>query len=95
MSLQPVEIPEGIDGLPYLILWEFDEIGVIICIFYLGMFTKAPLYLTAALLFVFLKLYMNQKKKYLAGFYRHKPYRWGLFPLNKYFPNGAIKEYKE
>lgn len=95
MSLNPIVIPENVDGFPFLILWEFDEIGVIIIIFYMGLFTKAPIWLTAILLYAFLKLYMTQKKKYLAGFYRHKPYRWGLFPLNKYFPNGAIKEYKE
>lgn len=93
--METIEIPDGVDGLPFLLLWELDEVGVIITIFYMGMFTRAPLLLTALAIYVFMKIYMVQKKKYLAGFHIHKPYRWGLIPLNKYFPNGAITEYKE
>ncbi|ONG37366.1 hypothetical protein BKE30_14640 [Alkanindiges hydrocarboniclasticus] len=92
--VKDVEIPEGIDGFFHVLMFEADEVGVIFGLLYIGLFTK-QLVICIFLILIFVRIYIYYKKRKLRGFFIHYPYRWGLIPLNKYFPNGAITEYLE
>ncbi|EOZ8645344.1 type IV conjugative transfer system protein TraL [Acinetobacter baumannii] len=95
MALTPIEIPDDIDGPPFLLAFESDEVGVYFCIVFACLFTKTNILVMLVLLYAFSKIYVNYKKRSMAGFYIHYPYRWGMIPLNSYFKNGSIMEYKE
>ncbi|WP_436658741.1 type IV conjugative transfer system protein TraL [Acinetobacter sp. P1(2025)] len=95
MSLTPLQIPDNIDGPPFLLFMEMDEFGFIVVIIFACLFTHTNFFVMIGLLFVFYKFYVQFKKKSMDGFYIHYPYRWGIVPLNKYFRNGSIMEYKE
>lgn len=95
MALTKIEIPDNIDGPPFLLAFESDELGVYIVIIFACLFTKTNFLIMCLILFAFAKLYVGYKKKSMAGFYIHYPYRWGIIPLNNYFKNGSIMEYKE
>lgn len=95
MSLTPIEIPDDIDGPPFLLVFESDELGVYLSIVFACLFTKTNIVVMILIIYVFAKVYVNYKKRSMAGFYIHYPYRWGIIPLNKYFKNGSIMEYKE
>ena len=95
MALTPIQIPDNIDGPPFLLFLEMDEFGFIIVIVFACLFAHTNFFVMIFLLFLFYKIYIKYKKMSMAGFYIHHPYRWGIIPLNKYFKNGAIMEYKE
>ncbi len=95
MSLKPMEIPDGIDGPPFLMFLEMDEFGFLIVIVFACLFTHTNFFVMCGLIILFFKIYVKYKKQSMAGFYLHHPYRWGIVPLNKYFKNGSIQEYKE
>lgn len=95
MSLTPIQIPDNIDGPPFLLFLEMDEFGFIIVVIFACLFTQTNFFVMVGLLIVFYKVYVKYKKMSMAGFYIHHPYRWGVIPLNKYFKNGSIMEYKE
>lgn len=95
MSLTPIEIPDDIDGPPFLLVFESDELGIYLSIVFACLFTKTNILIMCLILYAFSKIYVNYKKRSMAGFYIHYPYRWGIVPLNKYFKNGSIMEYKE
>lgn len=95
MSLTPIEIPDNIDGPPFLMFLEMDEFGFAITIIFSGLLTHTNPLIIVLLLVIFYKVYIRYKKLSMSGFYLHYPYRWGIVPLNKCFTNGSIMEYKE
>ncbi len=90
--LQSVEIPEDIDSLPQVLMWELDEFGIVVVLFYAGLIAHELLYALGAI-YLFTRYYSRFKGERLAGFHLHAPYRLGLIPLNPRFPNGGILEY--
>jgi conjugal transfer pilus assembly protein TraL len=90
--LDTIEIPEYVDDPIQILVWEMDEFGVVMCVFFVGMMAHQML-ISLLFIYVFVKFYISFKADKLGGFYVHAPYRAGLIPLNKWFPNGGILEY--
>jgi type IV conjugative transfer system protein TraL len=95
MALETIDIPTEIDGPSYILFFEMDEFLFLLMIVFTCLFTRTNFLLMCVFVVLFFKIYVKYKRRSMRGFYIHYPYRWGITPLNRYFKNGSIQEYKE
>lgn len=91
--MNTVEIPQGIDDPPQVLLWDLTELAPIVLGLVVGMIAnRAMLFLGIGLIAVY--AYRRVRDRHADGFFIHALY-WAGLPLKKArtLPNPFIRRY--